>query len=184
MTARKAPQKSGTERPMDSKKPSGGTDIFHFSEQVLEVIDDSLVLMLDESNARCALVIDRTGCIIASSGDFHPIGQEVMGATAAGIVAALNSMVARASSPEVSVRLYGSDLDNIHFLVVADRLILCILYSRRTTSGRVRASAKTFSQRITPLIEQERGDTTSPERLVQSVRFIEDKLNDMFKDLI
>lgn len=159
------------------------TDLVHFSEEALDAIEEALEILIDESSARCALVIDRTGCILAYCGDFHPIGKETMGATAAGVVAALNTMVARASSPEVSVRLYGADVDKIHFLVVADRIILCLLYSRRTTAGRIRAAAKAFSHTITPILSKER-DSTTPESLVKSVQFIENKLNDMFKDMM
>ncbi len=106
-----------------------------------------------------------------------------MGATAAGVVAALNTMVANASSPEVSIRLYGADVDKVHFLVIADRVILTLLYSRRTTAGRVRSAAKSFAQAVAPLIENQ-DDTTNHEHLVKSVQFIENKLNDMFKDMI
>lgn len=160
-----------------------GTGIIHFSDNVLSQMDEALETLLVDSKAKCALVIDRTGVILSSAGDFHPISKDNMGAVAAGVVAALNTMVSRATTPEVSVKFYGSDIDKIHFVVIADRFVLCMLHSRNTTTGQVRSAAKTFSTFIVPIIEKERASETHGENLIKSVQYIEDKLNDMFKDL-
>lgn len=162
-----------------------GTGIVHFSNDTLEQMDDALELLIAESKAKCALVIDRTGCILSSAGDFHPLSQENMGAVAAGVIAAINTMVARASSPEVSVKFYGNDVvDKIHYMILGDRLILCMLHSRHTTTGQVRSAAKEFTQRMLPLIGSE--TTTAREEgeaLAKSVQYIETKINELFRDL-
>ena len=120
--------------------------VFGFSESLLTLTQEALRELVDVSRARCALVIDRTGCILASAGDFHPINPSTMGAIAAATIAALNSMVSRASSPEVSVKFYGGDVDKIHFVLIEDRLALCLLHSRQATSGQIRAAARAFLQ--------------------------------------
>jgi predicted regulator of Ras-like GTPase activity (Roadblock/LC7/MglB family) len=151
---------------------------------VLEKIDTALELLLKESKAKCALVIDRTGCILSSGGDFYPLAQDTMGAVAAGVIAALNTMVSRASSPEVSVKFYGGDIDKVHFVVIADRLVLCMLHSRQITSGQIRSAAKTFGAAVQQAIDQSRNESTETDELARSVQFIESKLNDMFKDYL
>lgn len=162
---------------------SSASGLVHFSDDTLVSLDKALEILLEDSKARCALVIDRTGCILTFAGDFHPIGKEVMGATAAGVVAALNTMVATASSPEVSIRLYGSDVDKIHFYLIADRLILCVLYSRRTTAGVIRSAARTFAQTIRPIIDKDRSYAPRNDGLMRSVQYIESKLDDVFRDI-
>ena len=102
-----------------------GTNVYAIPPDQLENLDRALEKLLDSSKARCGLILDRTGMILAYAGDFHPVNPQVMGATAAGVIAALNSMVARAASPEINVRFYGSEVDRIHFLLLGDRLILC-----------------------------------------------------------
>lgn len=159
-----------------------GTGFVHFSNDVLEQMDGALERLLEESHAKCALVLDRTGVILASAGDFHPVSVDNMGAVAAGVIAALNMMVARAISPEVSIKFYGADVDKIHFMVVADRLILCMLHSRHTTTGHIRSAAKTFSQDIVPALQNDRPQEANHESLAKSVQYIEGKLNDLFKD--
>ncbi|CAN5294336.1 hypothetical protein BH09SUM1_BH09SUM1_08970 [soil metagenome] len=170
--------------PNNDRHGKGGTGLVFFSNSALEQIDDALKTLLEESKAKCALVIDRTGCILSSSGDFYPLAEDTMGAVAAGCIAALNTMVSRASSPEVSVKFYGSDIDKIHFMLVAERLILCMLHSRQATSGQVRTAAKTFANTITPILKQDRSEEAATQDLAKSVQYIESKINDLFKEFL
>ena len=163
-------------------RSSSGTGIVHFSNEVLEQMDSLLDEMLDESKAKCAMVIDRSGCILSSAGEFHPLSQDNLGATAAGVIAAMNTMAARATSPEISVKFYGAEVDKVHFLVLADRLILCLMHSRNTTTGQVRAAAKAFAQQAIPLIAKEKGSESEGANLAKSVQYIESKINEMFRD--
>ena len=172
-------QMSAGDRP---RRNTTGTGIVHFSTSVLEEMDTALEVLLDESKAKCAMVIDRTGCILSSAGDFHPLSQDNMGAVAAGVVAAINTMVARASSPEVSVKFYGAEIDKIHFQLLADRLILCMMHSRHTTTGQVRAAGKAFCTQIVPILQKDKGNEVDGANLAKSVQYIESKINEMFKD--
>lgn len=160
------------------------SDLVGFSDEFLEKMDDHLEGLLLESKAKCAMVIDRSGCILSSAGDFHPLSQENMGAMAAGVIAALNAMVSQASSPEVSIKFYGAEIDKVHYVVLADRLILCMLLSRHATSGQIRQAARNFTADILPLIARERASSqqTNAGDLLKSVQYIESKLNEMFLD--
>lgn len=156
------------------------TGIHSLPAEALEHLENEIVALLDKSRARCGLVLDRTGLILAAAGDFHPISPQIMGATAAGVVAALNTMVARAASPEISVRFYGSDLEKIHFLLLGDRLVLCLLLGRFAQSSAVRAAVKNFQGNIAPLLERYRPTQEQAAGVLKSVAFIESKLDDLF----
>jgi len=159
-----------------------GTNVYAIPPDQLENLDRALEKLLDQSKARCGLILDRTGMILAYAGDFHPVNPQVMGATAAGVIAALNSMVARAASPEINVRFYGSEVDRIHFLLLGDRLILCLLLGRTALGGNVRSAVKAFSSSVQPMLERFRPDARQAEDVLKSVQYIESKLDDMFKD--
>lgn len=158
------------------------TGVVHFSDEFLEHLDDQVDVLLHESKAKCAMIIDRTGCILSSAGDFHPLSHDNMGAMAAGVIAALNAMVSRATSPEVSVKFYGAEVDKVHFVVLADRLILCMLHNRHTTSGQIRQAARNFTSAVLPTIDRERQTNTNAgtDELLKSVQYIESKLNELF----
>jgi predicted regulator of Ras-like GTPase activity (Roadblock/LC7/MglB family) len=168
------------------RKMTGTTtgDLVLFGDEVLKAMDEALHILVEETGARCAFVMDRTGVVLASVGDFHPTGPETMGATAAGVIAALNSMVGRTTNTEMSVKVYSSEIDKIHFSVVIDRLVLCILQTRQTTTGTVRTASRTFAQSITPLLVTEQDTSDDTQRVVKSVRYIESKLDDIFKELL
>ena len=158
---------------------------YSLSNRVLEIIHNGLEELVGTSRARCALVLDRTGCIMASAGDFHPINPSTMGATAAATIAALNRMVSRASSPEVSVKFYGAEIDKIHFVLLGERLVLCLLHSRHVTSGQIRSAARTFVSKIEPEIDADKSAVRDEEAtLLESVSYIESKLDELFKDKI
>ncbi|MDX2176841.1 MAG: hypothetical protein SF028_10255 [Candidatus Sumerlaeia bacterium] len=166
---------------LQSRNPAG-TGFIVLPEPELEELERLLDELIAKAPARCGLVLDRTGMILSNSGDFHPITPQVMGATAAGIIAALNTMVARAASQEIHVRFYGSDVDRIHFLLLGERMILCLLLSRGTNSTSVRNAVRQFASRMSPLLERYRPDKKQGEELMKSVKFIESKLDSLFKD--
>jgi len=155
-----------------------GPHFFALSANTIEEVEKALQQLMEQSRARCAFVLDRTGCILASTGDFYPMNPETMGAIAAGAIAALNQLVARAESREVSIRFYGSELERIHFALISDRVILTILHPHHSTTGMVRAATKNFIQKIRPLLES---DQTRPGPLA-SVQYIEKKLDELFSD--
>lgn len=162
---------------------NSGTTGFHaLPSEALEKLEEMLEKLTDASRARCSLVLDRTGLILSGCGDFHPLNPAVMGATAAGVVAALNSMVARSASPEVSVRIYGAEVEKIHFVLLGERLILCLLLGRLTTSGQMRQAVKEFLNEVNPLLDRYRPDQQQGASVLQSVMYIETKLDEMFKD--
>ncbi|MEQ8822011.1 MAG: hypothetical protein RLY93_17385 [Sumerlaeia bacterium] len=177
MTSKKDTTAPGLSR--RRRRDPSATGFYSLSSQCLDTVQEALKQLTADSQARCALVVDRTGCVMASEGKYP----ETMGATAAATIAALNEMVATASSPEVSVRFYGSEVDQIHFVLLQKRLVLCLLYSRNVTTEQVRSAARTFVNAIGPQIEQDRQRNLEDEAtLIQSVNYIESKLDELFKD--
>lgn len=163
---------------------TGPPPILLFSQNCIDLMHSALRELVDLSRAKCAVVVDRTGCILAASGDFHPVNPGVMGATAAATIAALNSLVSRASSQEVSVKFYGGEIDRIHFVLIEERLVLCLLHSRQATSGQIRSASKAFLNRVLPAIEDEKRNmnTEDTDNLLNAVFFIESKLDELFDD--
>ena len=182
-------QPSGTSAPRESNatgrvSKTSTNQVYSVSLKVLDVMHRELNRLMNESKARCGLVIDRTGCILASAGDFAPIDPSTMGATAAATVAALNRMVSRSTSPEVSVKFYGSDLDKIHFFLLEERLVLCLLHSRSaSTNAAIRGAAREFADTVEKALALSKDEETpDAKNVIESVSYIESKLDALFKD--
>jgi hypothetical protein len=101
-----------------------------------------------------------------------------MGAIAAGALAALNSLVSRAESREVSIRFYGAEVERIHFALLTERLSVVMLYAHNPRITNVRASVRGFVQKVRPILER---DQTRPGPLA-SMEYIENKLDEMFRE--
>lgn len=157
---------------------SAGSQFFALSRRTIEDLDAALNDLRTDSGSRCAFVLDRTGCILAHCGDFHPLNPQTMGAIAAGALAALNSLVSRAESREVSIRFYGSEVERIHFALLNERLSVVLLYTQNPRITNVRASVRGFVQRVRPIIER---DQTRPGPLA-SMEYIETKLDELFRE--
>ena len=82
----------------------------------------------------------------------------------------------------VSVKFYGADIDKVHFVVLAERLILCMLHNRHVTGGQIRQGAKNFTNAVIPAVARERTNSGKSDTggLLKSVQYIESKLNEMF----
>lgn len=159
---------------------STGPQFFVLSRRTIEELEGALTELWEQSRARCAFILDRTGCILASQGDFYPMNPQTMGAIAAGAIAALNSLVSRAESREVTIRFYGGEIERIHFALISDRLIVTLLHSHNATTGNIRNAVRNFIQRVRPILEREQ---TRPGPIA-SVEYIEKKLDEMFREAI
>lgn len=155
-----------------------GPQFFALSRRTLEDIEAALNDLRADSGSRCAFVLDRTGCILAFCGDFYPLNPQTMGAIAAGALAALNSLVSRAESREVSIRFYGAEVERIHFALLNERLSVVMLYAQNPRITNVRASVRGFVQKVRPILER---DQTRPGPLA-SMEYIESKLDEMFRE--
>ncbi len=184
MTPRR--KKTRTTPASDTASSSAGTGrVYALSCDVLDRMSEVLSELVETGGARCAAVVDCTGCIMGSEGDFAGVDPGTMGATAAATIAALNKMVSRESSQEVSVRFYGAALDRIHFVVVDSRLTLCLLYKHGETGEGIRAAARSAAKRIAENVAEDRDNGLGRDQkdLIESVGYIENKLDELFKDL-
>lgn len=160
-----------------------GSQIWLFSADLLDLMTGELEKIIAHGGARDALVIDRTGCVLAFAGTFNSGEASNMAATAAATVAALRSMVAESRTSELSVQFHESDVDTIHFVLIDERLILVLLHSRKATGSSVRTAAHNFLDRIIPALQADKARLREHDSsLLQSVNYIENKLDELFKD--
>lgn len=154
------------------------SDFYSLSEETISTIVQQMQRLLENTNARCALLVDKSGYIIASEGSFSYLPAEDMGAIAAGSVAALGTLVNIANSNEMTIDFHSKGIDAIYFVLLNNRVFLSILYDSSITKKKIRDASKVFVRIVQPLLDQ---DATQPVKL-QSVEFIEEKLSELFKE--
>ncbi len=115
-------------------------------------IDRILADFLAESSATEALLIDRGGQLLASSGksSFDTVS---IGALAAGAFSSTSAIASLLGETEFSVLFHQGVRESIHVSTVDDQTILLAIFGERTTVGMVRLFAKEASRAIQAVLE-------------------------------
>jgi len=131
-----------------------GSASWSFTEDDFESITQTLQRFLYDSNARCALLVDRTGQLVATVGeqpDFDPTAFATL--TAADFSA--NDQLARLiGETDFNTLFHQGERESMYLADVARRVILVVLFDNRTTLGLVRLKMKQAVDELTKLFEQ------------------------------
>jgi predicted regulator of Ras-like GTPase activity (Roadblock/LC7/MglB family) len=112
------------------------------NERQYEQATAVLVNFIRESQAKCALLVDREGQVITKEGFSKNVDTTALAALSAGAIASTKEIARLVGEPEFSVLLHQGEHGNIHFSLVGERGILVVLFDDRTTLGMVRLFAK------------------------------------------
>ncbi len=154
--------------------------LFAISKETIEIIEKHLQRLIKIAKPKCAFLFERSGYIICSKGEFEFLQPEDMGATAAGALAALQNMVNLTNSKEQTITFYNTNVDKIHFAMVTNRVFLAVLYDSETTNKKIRDAVKEFLRIINPYLTSDESKHVT----FSSVQYINDKLNELFKDAL
>lgn len=132
---------------------SVGAASWAFTEDDYGAIVAALQRFLFDSNARCALLVDRNGQLVATVGeqpDFDPTAFATL--TAADFSA--NDQLARLiGESDFSTLFHQGERESMYLADVARRVILVVLFDNRTTLGLVRLKMKQVVEELTRLVE-------------------------------
>ena len=121
----------------------------HHMEQVERVLDE----FLRKSGARCALLIDKDGHLVTSSGDEAGVDPDTISALVAGAFAATKEMAKLLGEQEFSALFHQGTHDSIQLSLVGGRSILTVLFDDSTTLGMVRLYVSEAVRRLAEILE-------------------------------
>lgn len=151
-------------------------------KDILE-IDLNLVRLIKDSEARCALLVDQDGLMLARKGFTKEIDCEKLAVLTAASFASTRAMAKLVGEAEFSVLFHQGEKEHIHNTLVDDSTILVVLFDDRTTIGMVRVYAKDVAERIRAILESARATNRSEEDLSGLAGGAGDRLDDMFGGL-
>ena len=111
-------------------------------EEAAHRIDGILLQFLEESSAIDALLIDRSGQLLARGGTSRSLDTVSLSALAAGAFSSTAAMARLLGEPEFTMLFHQGVRENIHVAAVDDQAILLAVFDHRTTVGMVRLFAK------------------------------------------
>jgi predicted regulator of Ras-like GTPase activity (Roadblock/LC7/MglB family) len=116
-------------------------------------IDETLTDFVEEAYCRGVALIDRTGQLITTVGDFPEIDLDSFGSLAAADFAANRELAALVGETDFSTLVHQGATQGLYFQMVSDRVILAALFDKGTTLGLVRYQAKRAAARLGDILE-------------------------------
>ncbi|MEK6599516.1 MAG: roadblock/LC7 domain-containing protein [Deltaproteobacteria bacterium] len=119
-------------------------------KQITVVIDR----LLKEANAKVVFVVDKDGQLIASSGDTGDIDTTSLASLTAGNIAATGGLAKLIGEREFSILFHEGERDNLHISIVAQRVILVVIFDQKSSLGLVRLRVKKASDELNTILQK------------------------------
>jgi predicted regulator of Ras-like GTPase activity (Roadblock/LC7/MglB family) len=103
---------------------------------------EHLSALLKESSARCALLVDRAGQLLAHAGDKLSFDPTAFASLTAADFSANDQLAKMIGEPEFASLFHQGEKESMYLADVARRVILVVLFDDRTTVGMVRLKVK------------------------------------------
>lgn len=117
-------------------------DRINIFEEDFWSINDALTRLLQGTHAKTILLIDREGQLITSSGDTSKMDTSSFATLSAADFAATSQLASLIGEKEFSTLFHQGEKENIYVSLVAGRVILAVIFDKRTTLGLVRVKTK------------------------------------------
>ena len=117
-------------------------------EEEYQQIKDTLQRLQVDSNAKIVFLVDKNGQQIATHGDMRGVDATSLASLTAGNVAATDGLAKLIGETEFSILFHEGERDNIHISLVAQRVILVVIFDDRSSLGLVRLRVKKASQEL------------------------------------
>ena len=123
------------------------SDLVMYEEEFQE-IDEELQKLFQQANAKVVFLVDKNGQLIASAGDTHEIDTTSLASLTAGNIAATGGIARLLGEKEFTILFHEGEKDNIHISLIGQRIILVVIFDKRTSLGLVRLRVKKSSEAL------------------------------------
>jgi predicted regulator of Ras-like GTPase activity (Roadblock/LC7/MglB family) len=154
-----------------------------FTEDDYGAITQSLQRFLYESNARCALLVDRTGQLVTTVGEPPTFDPTAFATLTAADFSANDQLARLIGESDFNTLFHQGEKESMYLADVARRVILVVLFDNRTTLGLVRLKMKLAVEDLTKLFHQvfTRGTATGAAALPNLLAGAEDEIDRLFQ---
>jgi len=111
-------------------------------EKEFKLITAVIERLTKEANAKVVFLVDKNGQLIASAGETGGIDTTSLASLTAGNIAATGGLAKLIGEKEFSILFHEGEKDNLHISIVAQRVILVVIFDQRSSLGLVRLRVK------------------------------------------
>ncbi len=131
-----------------------GAASWSFTEDDFGAITKSLERFLFDSNARCALLVDRTGQLVATVGEKPKFDPTAFATLTAADFSANDQLAKLIGENDFSSLFHQGEKESMYLADIARRVILVVLFDNRTTLGLVRLKMKATVDELAKFFEE------------------------------
>ena len=129
------------------------TQLVMFDEDFRKVLAVTQRLVKD-ANAKGVFVVDRNGQMIGEAGEMRGIDTTSLASLTAGSVAATGGLAKIVGEEEFPVHFHQGQRDNLHITLIAERIILVVVFDDRSSLGLVRLRVKKAGAQLARVFEE------------------------------
>ncbi len=126
---------------------------FILYEEEFREIQACLSRLHEDAKAKLVFLIDKNGQLIANAGETGKLDTTSLASLAAGNIAATGGLAQLLGEKEFSILFHEGERDNLHISVVAQRVILVVIFDYRSSLGLVRLRVKKVSEDLAQILE-------------------------------
>jgi len=130
-----------------------GAASWSFTEDDFGAIKQALERFLTDCNARCALIVDRTGQLVATVGQRPTFDPTAFATLTAADFSANDQLAKLIGENDFNSLFHQGEKESMYLADVARRVILVVLFDNRTTLGLVRLKLRQTVLELTQLFE-------------------------------
>ena len=157
-----------------------GAASWSFTEDDFGAITSTLERFLTDSNARSALLVDRTGQLVATCGERPNFDPTAFATLTAADFSANDQLAKLIGENDFQSLFHQGEKESMYLADIARRVILVVLFDNRTTLGLVRLKMKATVTELTQLFEQvfSRGQSASTPNVLAGA---DDEIDKLFQ---
>ncbi len=119
-----------------------GASSWSFREEDYRRIEEVLATFLRDSGSRTALIVDRTGQLVATVGEPPAFDPTAFASLTAADFSANDQLARMLGEPEFGALFHQGEKESMYLADIARRVILVVLFDHRTTLGLVKLRVK------------------------------------------
>ncbi len=118
--------------------------------------------LMADAFAKVVFLVDKNGSLLASAGDAAGFDTTSLASLAAGNIAATGGLANLIGEKEFSILFHEGGRDNMHISVVGERLILVVIFDRRSSVGLVRLRVRKATERLSLVLAEAMAASDDP----------------------
>ncbi len=131
-----------------------GSASWSFTEEDFGAITRAMQKFLGETNARCALLVDRSGQLVATVGEQPNFDPTAFATLTAADFSANDQLAQLIGESDFNSLFHQGEKESMYLADIARRVILVALFDNRTTLGLVRLKIKDTVVELTKLFQE------------------------------